>query len=56
MSPTDIIVIAITALIILGVVIYIVKQKKKGRGCIGCPYSKQCGGKCCPSQETSDKK
>ncbi len=39
----------IIILIILAVVClaswYIVKAKKKGQ-CIGCPYSKQCGGKC----------
>ena len=25
---------------------YIYKAKKKGQKCIGCPYSKNCKGKC----------
>lgn len=31
----------------LGVVIgYMLKAKKKGKGCMGCPYSGCCGGNC----------
>ena len=56
MTPTDVIVIAIVALILCAVVVYIIKEKKKGRGCIGCPYSRQCGGKCCPSKDKSNDK
>lgn len=26
---------------------YIYKAKKSGKGCIGCPYSGQCGGGSC---------
>ena len=25
---------------------YLYKAKKRGQTCIGCPYAKQCGGKC----------
>ena len=36
--------------VILGIIVlsvrYIYKEKKKGKTCIGCPYAKQCGGKC----------
>ncbi|MBO5214015.1 MAG: FeoB-associated Cys-rich membrane protein [Clostridia bacterium] len=30
---------------------YIVKEKKKGAKCIGCPYSKQCSGNCGEQKE-----
>ena len=45
----DVIVILICALIIGGAVAYIVKFKKSGKKCIGCPY----GGNC-PSKEKSN--
>ncbi len=42
----NIIAIAIIALV-LGVAIgYIVRSKRRGDVCVGCPYAKQCGGKC----------
>lgn len=42
----NIIIIVSVVLIISAVTFYIVKQKKKGVKCIGCPYAKQCGGSC----------
>ncbi len=36
------ILIAILVLIIGGVILYLYKAKKKGAGCVGCPYAKQC--------------
>lgn len=42
----DVIVSVILIAIIGGIVAYIVKAKKRGEKCIGCPYAKQCGGKC----------
>ncbi len=52
MQLTDLIVIAIIALIIGGATGYIIKAKKSGKKCIGCPYECSCkskGGKdsCC---------
>lgn len=40
--------LAVTALlaIIAVIVLYLYKAKKRGETCIGCPYAKQCGGKC----------
>jgi radical SAM protein with 4Fe4S-binding SPASM domain len=46
----DLIVIAIIAIIVGAIVFYLVKAKKRGQKCIGCPYCKQCGGNC-PSQK-----
>lgn len=52
---TDIIIVLITLMIVGGAVLYIVKEKKKGTRCIGCPAAGNCsahkGGKntcsCC---------
>lgn len=43
---TDIIVIAIVLLIVGGAVAYIIRAKKRGVKCIGCPESKTCSGRC----------
>jgi hypothetical protein len=40
------IIIAIILLIIGGIVYYLLKAKKRGQKCIGCPYCKECSGKC----------
>ena len=42
----DIIIVAILALIVVTILLYIYKAKKKGQKCIGCPYSKDCKGNC----------
>ena len=46
MSTVDYIAIAAIALIIGAAIFYIVRSKKRGQKCIGCPYAKQCGGNC----------
>ena len=46
MSIVDYIAIAVVALIVGAAVFYIVRAKKRGEKCVGCPYAKQCGGKC----------
>lgn len=38
----NIIVAAILIAIAVSIIIYLIRQKKKGAKCIGCPYSKQC--------------
>ena len=40
---TNIIIIAIIALILAGAAFYIYKSKKSGKKCIGCPHSGTCG-------------
>lgn len=42
----NIIIIAIVLAIVISIIYYLYKEKKKGTGCIGCPYAKKCGGKC----------
>ena len=46
MTIENIIAIAAIALIIGGAVAYIIKAKKSGQKCIGCPDSKTCSGSC----------
>ena len=40
------ILIIILAVITIAIVLYLLKAKKQGQKCIGCPYAKECGGKC----------
>ena len=49
MELIDFVIIGIIALIIGGAVAYIIKQKRNGVKCIGCPYAKSCGAKACDS-------
>ncbi len=37
------IVIAVVVLILGSAIAYIVKEKKKGAKCVGCPYAETCG-------------
>ena len=43
----NVIIIFAVAAIIGGVIFYIYKAKKKGKKCIGCPYSDSCPSKSC---------
>ncbi len=45
MYPGEIFAIIIIALIIVGALFYVIKEKKSGRKCIGCPYSNSCSKK-----------
>ena len=51
-------VIIIIALLIIvgGGVFYVIRAKKCGEKCIGCPYSKECKGGCHCGENKSDKK
>ncbi len=40
----NVIIIAVLLCIIASVVCYLRRAKKRGEVCIGCPYSRQCGG------------
>lgn len=37
---------AVVIAILGGAIVYIVRAKKKGVKCIGCPHAKLCGNKC----------
>ena len=51
----DAVIILIVAAILTAAVWYVVKEKKKGRRCIGCPYAGECakknGGCGCSTKE-----
>ena len=55
---TDIILIAIVLAILCGVVLYLLRAKRRGQTCIGCPYAKQRGSHSCSghSHKASDQK
>ena len=42
----DLIIIAVILAVVIAVSVYIVRQKKKGVKCIGCPYGGNCSGSC----------
>ena len=46
MKPVDILILGIVLLTVGLAAFYIVRAKKKGQKCIGCPYAKKCGGHC----------
>lgn len=46
MNPIDFLVIGIVAAILGLVIFYIVRAKKKGVKCIGCPDGARCSGHC----------
>ena len=52
----DFIVAAIVLAILGGILLYLYRAKKLGETCIGCPYSKQCGGGACGGHSRQSKK
>ena len=42
----NLIIILVLVAVLGFAIFYIVKSKKRGDKCVGCPYAKQCGGKC----------
>ena len=56
MGFVDYIAIAAIVLIVGAAVFYIVRAKKRGDKCVGCPYAKQCGGHCGTGCDSAKKK
>ena len=50
--PGEIIAFLLVAAIIAAAAVYIVKAKKSGQKCVGCPYSKNCSGNCSAHTKT----
>lgn len=46
MNFVDIVILLLLAAILGGAVWYVIRTKKKGRNCIGCPDSKSCSANC----------
>ena len=58
---TDIILILILCAIAAAIVFYLIREKKRGVTCVGCPYARECAkkrnGNCgCGSSHTEDRK
>ena len=51
----DYVILGIIVLAVCLAIYYIVKSKKNGKKCIGCPYSDGCGGSCSGKPKASDK-
>ena len=49
----DLIVVGIVCIIVGVAIAYIVKEKKKGVRCIGCPAAGKCSGKCAGHTDTN---
>ena len=46
-SPTDFIAIAVLLLIVGAAAFYVIRAKRKGKKCIGCPWCDACSKKNC---------
>ena len=42
----NLILILVLAAIVGGAAVYIIREKKRGAKCVGCPHAKACSGKC----------
>lgn len=42
----NLIIVLILLAIATSIIWYLLRARKRGEKCIGCPYAKQCGGKC----------
>ena len=52
MTTADYIILVIVSLMLGLAIVYIVKARKSGQKCIGCPHSKSCSGGCsCNTKE-----
>ena len=43
----NLIILAVVLLIVIACICYIVREKKRGAKCIGCPYAQSCGKSSC---------
>ena len=56
----NVVVVLLLLAIAAGIIWYLIRAKKRGETCIGCPYAKQCGSKCnggcgCENTNTDNK-
>lgn len=54
MTPADYVAIIAILAVLGGAVAYIVKAKRNGQKCIGCPYSSSCGKHSCSCNTEPD--
>lgn len=46
MGAKNYIIIAVLVAIAISVTVYLLRAKRRGEKCVGCPYARQCRGKC----------
>lgn len=46
MTATDFIIIAVLACVLGAAVFYLLRAKKRGQTCVGCPHAKECQKHC----------
>ena len=51
----NVIAIGVLLLLVGGAIFYILRSKKRGAKCMGCPYSKGCKSNCCCSNDDPEK-
>lgn len=52
----DIIIIIAIAIVIGAALFYIIRAKRRGEKCVGCPHSKVCSGKCASAKQEQEGK
>ncbi|MBR6502316.1 MAG: FeoB-associated Cys-rich membrane protein [Clostridia bacterium] len=50
MKLGDYVILGIVTMIVVAVITYIIRQKKKGVKCIGCPHGKSCSNCNCKNK------
>ena len=56
MKPEEIIALSAVILAVVGAVIYIIRSKRAGKRCVGCPEAGKCGNAVCGGGCHSSKK
>ncbi|MBE6108473.1 MAG: FeoB-associated Cys-rich membrane protein [Erysipelotrichaceae bacterium] len=51
MNIKEILAVLVIAFILILAIAYIIKEKKNGTKCIGCPHAKSCGKRSCCSPD-----
>ena len=54
MTVTDIIIVAVVALVVGLAAFYVYRSKKNGQRCVGCPYAGTCGKNACSCGQKKD--
>ncbi|MBE6656496.1 MAG: FeoB-associated Cys-rich membrane protein [Ruminococcaceae bacterium] len=45
-TMVDFVVVGVLLLVLGAAAFYLIRAKKRGQRCVGCPCAKSCGGKC----------
>ncbi len=42
----NLVILFLLLLLTAGIIAYLIRGKRRGQKCVGCPYAKECGSKC----------